>query len=196
MEDPILEAIMHDAPEGFLADAPEKYEDSLYGEGTHKGAKFLDVVTYPESDKGFGFRIGLKFDLRPERDDPYEYTCRLDLERELVANGHAVENWKAEKEVAKREVLNNALHAVGFHTPVKQAITTQEQYDFLVNIFRQHVGAIADVRVVADGKNVFVAEEGGKVTRDGVQGNWVFEGNGYTKTAWIRPHREAKGKKK
>ena len=179
MGDPILDELVSRTPAGLLGDEQEPGPDTLYGEGLHKGVKLIDVETYAKHDI-FGYRLGLKCELKPGM----EYTARIDLERELEANGHPVELWQQEREEKKRKMINDALQALGFKRPITKPITTDEEYNAISGIFSQLIGGPTfDMKIVADGKN-----------SKNEDGTWTFTPNGYTRVAWIKRSRAPKNK--
>lgn len=179
VSDPILDAILEQAPAGLFGEEQAPAAAGAYGLGTWKGCELKEVIAYPKSEHGMGYRIGLKVELKPDM----PYTAKFDLERTLLPNGHDVEDWKLAKEAKKRAFLQKTLAAFDFNNKVEQAIDTDEQYDALINIFRQQVGKVCDLKVVEDGKNVKQDD-----------GTWKFvpSDKGYTKVAWIGKSRVRK----
>ena len=177
MSDPILDAILEQAPAGLFGEEQAPTQAGPYGLGTWKGVELKDVITYPKSEHGMGYRIGLQTELRPGM----PYTCKLDLERTLTPNGHDVQDWQLAKENKKRAALEKALAAFDFNRKIDAAIDTEEQYSALAAIFRQQVGKVFDVKIVEDGKN-----------SKGEDGAWKFTPNGYTRVAWIGKTRAKK----
>ena len=180
--DPILSVIFDEAPEGLFGEEQEP-KSHIYGLGTWKGAILLDIQRYPKDDI-FGYRIGLQLDLKGSHGNK-PYTGKIDLERTLEANGHDIEEWKLTKETKKREALNQTLQAFRINRPITCAINEEEQYNALVAVFRQCIGLTCDVKIVEDGKNV---------RDENNESGWRFEGNGYSRLAWVRWHQAAKAK--
>lgn len=172
MSDPVLDAVVEQAPAGLFGKETEPAPSGPYGLGIWKAAKLLDVETYAFNEKWGGYKLGLKVELK----ENMPYTIKFDLERTLLPNGHEVEEWKLEKEAKRREFLRNALSAVGFNREIDSAIDTEEKYNAIANVFRQQVGTTFQCKIVEDGKNV-----------KGADGKWKREGNGYSRCAWMRP---------
>jgi hypothetical protein len=181
MSDPILDAIVSQAPEGMFGEEDEVIHDvAIYGLGVHKGAELVEVNEFPKSET-FGYKVGLKFHLKPGVEGGLPYTGRFDLPRTLVANGHKIEDWMQAKEDKRLKFLKEAMSALGFTKAQNYtAIDTDEQYSAIVAAMRRFVGNKADVKVAMDGKNV-----------KNDDGSWTFvpSEKGYTKFAWIKPSR-------
>ena len=201
MSDPILDAIIGQAPEGMFGEDDETAATSgPYGLGTWKGAELVEVMDFPKSDR-FGYKVGLKFDLRlNDRTGGMPYTGRFDLPRTLdiadfqpLTNGHeatAAEleearqkfEWASQKEDRRLRFLKDTLTALGFtKKQTYTAIDTDEQYNTIVEALRQLIGNRCDLKVAEDGKNVKADD-----------GSWTFvpSEKGYTKFAWIKASRK------
>jgi len=162
-----------DANEMFEDFDPNVDKDTPYAVGTHPQATLTNVETFAASDKGYGYRIGLHFDLKSDGKMPYK--GRLDLPRTIEQNGDTDKyEWAQKKEAGKLEAINFYLRQFGSPRKLSKPIDTDEAYNVIASIFRQLVGNQGKVRIVADGKNV----------KDDA-GNWKFEPNGFTKLASI-----------
>jgi len=158
--------------------------DEAYGIGTWPKATLTEVITAAGND--YGFRLTLKLNLKGE--DGMAFTGRFDLPRTLASNGHEVQDWQLKKETEKLAVLNRGLAALGYTSVVKKNIDDEATYEAVAGLFRAKVGSVCPVKVKADGKNNFVPGEG-KAFRDGVQGSWAFEANGFTKLDFLKPRK-------
>ena len=196
MSDPILDAIVGQAPQGMFGEEDETAAASgPYGLGTWKGAELVEVLDFPKSDR-FGYRVGLKFNLKAG----LPYTGRFDLPRTLdiasfqpPTNGHDATGteleearqkfeWASQKEERRLKFLKETLSALGFtKKQTYTAIDTDEQYNTIVEALRQLIGNHCDLKVAEDGKNVKAAD-----------GSWTFvpSEKGYTKFAWIKASRK------
>ena len=178
MSDPILDAIVGQAPEGMFGEEDETAAASgPYGLGTWKGAELVEVMDFPKSDR-FGYKVGLKFNLK----EGLPYTGRFDLPHTLEANGHDIEDWMQSKEERRLKFLKDTLSALGFRKKqTYTAIDTDEQYNTIVEALRQLIGNRCDLKVAEDGKNVKADD-----------GSWTFipSEKGYTKFAWIKASRK------
>jgi len=171
--DPILDSLLAD--DEMFAEGKADYQEA-YGIGTHPDAKLTEVETFAASDKGFGYRVGLHFNLKG---DSMPYKGRVDLPHTIEQNGDADKfEWASKKETAKSEVINRLLAGLGSPKLLKSVIDTDAQYTALVNVLRQLVGNPCPIKVVADGKNVKDAT---------AKNGWRFEPNGFTKLDGIRP---------
>lgn len=175
-EDPILSQLIEEGGDMF-ADFDESDKEDAYGLGTWPKAKLTDVETYAASDKGFGYRVGLKVNLKGD-EEKMPYTGRLDLPRTLAQDA---EDWKVNGENRRRAAVNYYLKQFGSPKKLAEAFTvdTDEQYEKIVNLFRQLVGNTGKMIVQADGKNV-KQEDGG----------WKFVANSYTKLGFPKASRK------
>jgi hypothetical protein len=196
MSDPILDAIVSQAPEGMFGEEDEAAaSDQPYGVGTWQGAELAEVIDYPKDAK-YGWKVGLKFNLK----ERLPYTGRFDLPQTVdkarfmpVVNGHETTEaelakaeqsyaWACGKEEKRLKFLKEAMSALGFtKKQAYTAIDTEEQYNTITAALRQLIGNRADVKVVLDGKNI-KAEDG----------SWTFVSSekGYTRFAWIKASRK------
>jgi hypothetical protein len=175
-ENPILNAVLNEAPEGMFGEENATY-DEPYGLGTWPNATLTDVITFAASDKGFGFRLGFKALLK----EGMPYTGRIDLPRTLVANGEEVEEWKKINEERRFAIVNRILATFGSPRTLKTPIDSEAQYDALTNVFRQLVGGTGGLKITQDGKNV----------RDSAaKSGWTFEPNGFTRVDGLRPKKK------
>ncbi len=173
--DPILDSLLDDAGDMF-GEGKAEY-DEAYGIGTHPDAKLTEVETFAASDKGFGYRVGLHFNLKG---DSMPYKGRVDLPHTVEENGDADKyEWRLKKETDKMAVINRLLAGLGSPKLLKTNIDDDVHYTAIVNVFRQLKGNTVAIKVKADGKNV----------KDEATGKWTFEPNGFTKLDALRPRK-------
>ena len=178
MSDPILDAILENSPEWMFGEESET-ASNLYGLGVHRDVVLTDVETYGKSDKGFGYRLGLKVALK----ENMPYMIRVDLAQTLEANGHEIEDWMQKRQDKRAKFTNEALKALGFNRELTKPIDDDMAYDAVVNVFRQLIGNAFTCKIAEDGKNV---------KDESAEHGWRFEPNGFTKCVWMRPQRVKK----